>query len=39
MKTNYWEVDLRSRKDGNNIETIFSGEWHDEARDCLNSWY
>ena len=39
MKTNYWEVDLRSRKDGNTIETIFSGEYHDEACVCLNSWY
>ena len=35
----YWEVDLRSRKDGNTVETIFSGEWHDEAYDCLNRWY
>ena len=35
----YWEVDIRSRKDGNTIETIFSGEWYDEACDCLNRWY
>ena len=35
----YWEIDLRSRKDGNSIETIFSGQWHDEAMDCLNRWY
>jgi hypothetical protein len=35
----YWEVDLRSRKNGNTVETIFSGEWHDEACDCLSRWY
>jgi len=31
----YWEIDLRSRKDGNSTETIFSGESHDEACDCM----
>ena len=35
----YWEVDLRSRKDGNSVETIFSGEDHDEACDYLQHWY
>lgn len=35
----YWEVDLRSRKDGNSIETIFSGESHDKACECLQKWY
>jgi hypothetical protein len=39
MREDYWEVDLRSRKDGNSIETIFSGKSHDEACDCLNRWY
>lgn len=35
----YWEIDLRSRKDGNSVETIFSGESHDEACACLKKWY
>ena len=35
----YWEIDLRSRKDGNSVETIFSGESHDKACDCLQKWY
>ena len=26
MSKEVWEVDLRSRKTGNSIETIFSGE-------------
>ena len=39
IMTEAWEVDIRSRKTGDSIETIFSGEWHDEAMDCLNRWY
>lgn len=35
----YWEIDLRSRKDGHSIETIFSGESHDKACGCLQKWY
>ena len=33
-----WEVDIRSRKDGESIETIFSG-CHDDACQIMNSWY
>ena len=33
-----WEVDLRSRKTGNSIETIFSGS-HDDACTVLQNWY
>lgn len=39
ITTEAWEVDIRSRKTGDSIETIFSGEWYDEAMDCLNRWY
>ena len=35
----YWEIDLRSRKDGNTVETIFSSESHDDACKCLENWY
>ena len=34
-----WEVDLRSRKTGDSVETIYSGESHDEACDTMNRWY
>ena len=33
-----WKVDLRSRKTGCSIETIFSGE-HDAACDYIQEWY
>lgn len=39
MLTNYWEVDIRSRKNGESIETIFSDKDQDKAYDCLNKWY
>ena len=40
MKTKeIWEVDLRSRKTGNSVETIYSGESHDEACNVMNKWY
>lgn len=38
MNKEVWEVDLRSRKTGNSIETIFSGE-HDAACNCIQEWY
>lgn len=38
MSEYVWEVDLRSRKTGNSIRTIFSGE-HDSACDVMNEWY
>lgn len=38
MRT-YWEIDLRSRKNGNSVETIFSGEDYEEACACMNRWY
>ena len=38
MNKEIWEVDLRSRKTGNSIETIFSGE-HDAACEFMNEWY
>ena len=33
-----WEVDLRTRKTGESVETIFSGD-HDEAFRVMNNWY
>lgn len=33
-----WEVDLRSRKTGDSVETIFSGN-HDEAFQVMSEWY
>ena len=39
IMTEAWEIDLRSRRTGDTIETIFSGEYHDDAMDCLNRWY
>lgn len=38
MYKDIWEVDLRSRKTGNSIETIFSGE-HDAACEFIDEWY
>ena len=38
MNKEIWEVDLRSRKTGNSIETIFSGE-HDAACEFMDEWY
>lgn len=35
----WYEVDLRSRKTGNSIETIFSSESHDESCEVLENWY
>lgn len=35
----FYEIDLRSCKDGNSIETIYSEEDHDEAMECFNKWY
>lgn len=35
----FWEIDVRSRKTGNSIETIYSGESHDAACECLDRWY
>jgi hypothetical protein len=37
-KNEIWKVDLRSRKTGCSIETIFSGE-HDAACDYIQEWY
>ena len=39
MAKKIWEVDLRSRSTGNSVETIYSGESHDEACAVLNKWY
>lgn len=36
--SNVYEIDIRSRKTGNTVETIFSGS-HDDACDVLNNWY
>ena len=33
-----WEVDLRSRKTGDSVETIYSGN-HDEAFKVMDEWY
>lgn len=33
-----WDVDLRSRKTGHAIKTIFSGE-HDAACEFIDEWY
>jgi len=33
-----WEVDLRSRRTGNSVETIFSGDY-ETAMEYLNKWY
>ena len=38
IKTEIWEVDLRSRKTGDTIETIYSGN-HDEAFRVMTEWY
>lgn len=38
MSEYVWEVDLRSRKTGDSIETIFSGE-HDAACAYIQEWY
>ena len=38
MSKYVWEVDLRSRKTGNSIETLFSGE-HDAACIFIQEWY
>lgn len=38
MSKEVWEVDLRSRKTGNSIETIFSGE-HDVVCEFMDQWY
>ena len=38
ITTEAWEVDIRSCKDGNSIETIYSGN-HDEACEVLQKWY
>ena len=35
----WYEVDLRSRETGWSVETIYSGQSHDEAHDVLNNWY
>ena len=35
----WYEVDLRSRKDGDSVECIYSGGNHDEAYDVVNKWY
>lgn len=35
---NLYQVDLRSRKSGNTVKTIFSGGY-DEAMEVLNKWY
>ena len=35
----YFEVDLRSRKDGNTIETIYSGSSYDDAWEKRNEWF
>lgn len=33
-----YEVDLRRRKDGNSVETIYSGGKHDKAWDMTAKW-
>ena len=33
-----YEIDIRSRKTGNTIETIFSGDY-DKAYSVLDNWY
>ena len=33
-----WEVDLRSRKTGDSVETIYSGD-HDVAFGIMKQWY
>ena len=35
----YWNIDIRSRKTGNTIQTIFSTTDHDLACDYLEKWY
>lgn len=38
ITTKAWEVDIRSRKTGDSIETIYSGD-HDTACDVMQKWY
>lgn len=38
ITTEAWEVDIRSRKTGDSIETIYSGD-HDKACDVMQKWY
>lgn len=38
ITTEAWEVDIRSRKTGDSIETIYSGD-HDAACDVMQKWY
>lgn len=38
ITTEAWEVDLRSRTNGNSIETIYSGN-HDDACEVMQRWY
>ena len=35
----YWNIDIRSRKTGNTIQTIFSSVGHDLAYEYLEKWY
>lgn len=34
----YWNIDIRSRKTGNTIQTIFSSVGHDLAYEYLEKW-
>lgn len=33
-----WETDVRERETGNTVETIYSGESHEEACDVADEW-
>ena len=35
----WYEVDLRSRKTGDTVKTIFSGDSHDKAWEVRDNWY
>jgi hypothetical protein len=35
----YYEVDLRSRKDGDTVETIYSGDDYDKVWAARNEWF
>ena len=35
----WYEVDLRSRENGDSVETIYSGNSYDEAWNVRNKWF
>lgn len=39
MTKEYYEVDLRSRMDGNTVDTVYSGDSYDKAWEVRNAWF